>query len=101
MTPASTLRFPSAEWCVAYKDAINGNAGYKAAAKDWTHGPVAMVVGAEPAIGLAEDTAMWLDVDQGSCRDCRLVSRAEAEKASCGHNGPTSREIDMLDEERT
>ncbi len=79
---AGSLRFPSAEWCVAYKDAINGNAGYKAAAKDWTHGPVAMVVGAEPTIGIAEDTAMWLDVDQGSCRDCRLVSRAEAEKAS-------------------
>jgi putative sterol carrier protein len=77
-----TLRFPSAEWCAAYKDAINGNAGYKAAAKDWKHGPVAMVVGAEPAIGIPEDTAMWLDLDQGSCKDCRLVSREEAEKAS-------------------
>ena len=79
---ATTLRFPSAEWCAAYRDAINGNAGYKAAAREWTHGAVAMVVGAEPSIGIAEDTAMWLDVDQGSCRDCRLVSRAEAEKAS-------------------
>ncbi len=78
---ASPLRFPSAEWCAAYKDAINANPGYKAAAKDWTHGPVAMVVGAEPAIGIAEDTAMWLDLDQGTCRDCRLVSRAEADKA--------------------
>ena len=81
MTPASTLRFPSAEWCVAYKDAINGNPGYKAAAKDWTHGPVSMVVVADPAIGLAE-AAMWLDLDRGSCKDCRLVSREEAEKAS-------------------
>lgn len=74
--------FPSAEWAAAYKNAINLNAAYKAAAKDWTHGPVSMVVGAEPAIGIPEDTAMWLDLDQGSCKDCRLVSREEAEKAT-------------------
>jgi putative sterol carrier protein len=77
-----SLRFPSAEWCAAYKDAINANAGYKAAGKDWTFGPVAMVVTAEPSIGIAQDTAMWLDVHQGSCNGCRLVSREEAEKAS-------------------
>jgi len=76
------LRFPSAEWCVAYKDAINANPGYKAAGKDWTHGPVAYVVTAEPSIGLAEDTAMFLDLHQGTCRECRLTSREEAEKAN-------------------
>jgi putative sterol carrier protein len=78
----TALRFPSAEWCAAYKDAINANANYKAAGRDWTYGPVAMVVTAEPSIGIAEDTAMWLDVYQGGCNDCRLVSRDEAEKAS-------------------
>ena len=75
------LRFPSAEWCAAYKDAINSNQAYRAAGKDWVHGPVAMVVTAEPAIGLAEDMAMWLAVHQGECRECRLVSRQEAERA--------------------
>lgn len=75
------LRFPSAEWCASYKEAINGNAGYKTAAKDWTHGAVAMVVTAEPAIGIAEDMAMLLDLDRGTCRECRLVSRSEAETA--------------------
>jgi len=75
------LRFPSAEWCAAYKDAINANGNYRAAGRDWTHGPVAMVVTAEPSIGLPEDMAMWLDVYQGQCRDCRLVSREEANTA--------------------
>jgi putative sterol carrier protein len=79
---ASPLRFPSAEWCAAYEGAINANPGYRAAAKDWTHGPVAMVVVAEPSIGVPEDVAMWLDVHEGTCRSCRLVTRAEAEKAS-------------------
>jgi putative sterol carrier protein len=81
MAPAN-LRFPSAEWCAAYKDAINANPGYKAAGKEWTHGSVAMVVSAEPSIGIAEDMAMVLDVHQGTCRECRLTSREEAEKAA-------------------
>ncbi len=75
-------RFPSAEWCTACRDAINANAAYRVAAKDWTHGPVSMVVTAEPAIGIPEDLGMWLEVYQGDCRDCRLVSREEAEKAA-------------------
>ncbi len=78
----SRLRFPSVEWCAAYRDAINANPGYKAAGKEWTHGPVAMLVTAEPSLGIPEDLAMWLDVDRGECRDCRLVSREEAEEAA-------------------
>ena len=78
----SPIRFPSAEWCAAYKDAINANPAFKEAHREWTHGPVAMVVTADPSIGIAEDTAMWLDVERGSCKDCRLVSRQEAENAA-------------------
>jgi putative sterol carrier protein len=75
------IPFASAEWCAAFADAINANPGYRAAAKDWTHGAVAMVVTAEPAIGIAEDTGIWLDVDRGACRGWRLVSRQEADAA--------------------
>ena len=79
---AQNLRFPSAEWCVAYKDAINANPAFKEAHREWTHGAVAMVVTADPSIGIAEDTAMWLDVERGGCKGCRLVSRQEAENAA-------------------
>jgi putative sterol carrier protein len=72
--------FPSPEWVAAYKDAINASPEYKKAGKDWTHGVVAMVVKAEPALGLAEDLAMWLDVDSGVCRECRLMPAGEAEE---------------------
>jgi putative sterol carrier protein len=84
MTPSSgpmAIPFPSAEWCAAYRDAINANASYRAAGRDWTHGPVAMVVTAEPAIGMPDDMAMWLDLHQGECKACRLVSRQEADGA--------------------
>lgn len=72
--------FPSPEWMAAYKDAINANSEYKKAGKDWTHGAVAMVVKAEPSLGIDEDQAMWLDVERGECKDCRLVPGKEAEE---------------------
>jgi putative sterol carrier protein len=76
------LPFPSPEWAAAYKDALNANPAYKLAGKDWTHGVVAMVVKADAALGIPEDVGMWLDVAGGECKDCRLVSAAEAEAAA-------------------
>ncbi len=73
------LDFPSAEWVNAYKDAINANPEYRKAGKDWTHGVVAMVVQAEPSVGIVEDLAMLLDVHQGECRGCTLVPAREGE----------------------
>ncbi len=71
--------FPSPEWVEAYKSAINANPEYRKAGKDWTHGVVAMVVKADAALGLPDDMAMWLDVHQGECRDCKLMPASEAE----------------------
>jgi putative sterol carrier protein len=61
-------QFPSEEWTKAYKDAVNANAAYREAGKPWTFGSVAMVVQADPSIGIEEDTAMILDVHEGECR---------------------------------
>jgi len=72
------FEFPSPEWVNAYRDAINGNPEYAKAGKDWTHGVVAMVVKAEPTLGIPEDLAMWLDVHQGKCRDCKLLPAKDA-----------------------
>jgi putative sterol carrier protein len=74
--------FPSDEWARAYKDALNASAAYKQAGKDWTHGTVAMVVKADPALGIAEDTAMWLDVHGGECRECTLMPASKADAAA-------------------
>ena len=73
--------FPSQDWADAYKEAINTNDAYKTAGKDWTHGAVAMVVKADAALGIADDTALWLDIDRGLCTDCRLMPASEAQDA--------------------
>jgi putative sterol carrier protein len=74
-------RFPSDEWAQAFRAEVNKSAVYRQAAAAWTFGPVALVVRKDPAIGLADDTAMWLDLDRGECKAARVVGSAEAAKA--------------------
>ncbi|MGF1466872.1 MAG: SCP2 sterol-binding domain-containing protein [Sandaracinaceae bacterium] len=75
------IRFPTAEWTSAFKDAINANAAYAEAGSEWTHGSVAYVVAARPDLGLPEERAMLLDLHRGSCRDAQLVDAAQAQEA--------------------
>lgn len=73
--------FPSNEWVAAYEKAINASEEYRAASTEWTHGSVALVMPAQPAIGVPDDVGIWLDLDRGACRAAKLVSRTEAQQA--------------------
>lgn len=73
--------FPSPEWTAAYGEAINASDEYRAASTDWTHGSVALVMPAQPAIGVPDDVAILLDLDRGLCRSARLVARSDAQQA--------------------
>ncbi len=75
-------RFPSEAWTVAYKDAVNGNPNYKEAGKDWTHGTVAMVIKADPAVDLPLDMAMLLDVHGGECRSTSYLEADQAKQSA-------------------
>ncbi len=72
------IKFPSAEWTSAFKDAINANAAYQTAGAGWTHGKVAYVVKARPELGIDHDMAMVLDLHAGTCRESHMVDGAEA-----------------------
>ena len=73
--------FPSAEWVEEYKRQINLSEGYKKAGATWTAGVVALVTSAKPEIGINEDVGIWLDLHQGVCREAKIVSGEEAQKA--------------------
>lgn len=75
------FRFPSDEWAQAFREQLNGSAAYRAAAAGWTHGAVALVVRADPSLGLQDDIGMWLDLERGQCNGARVVGRDEAKKA--------------------
>ena len=81
--------FPSEPWATAYKSAVNDNPNYKSAGKDWTHGAVALIVRADPAIQLDQDMAILLDVHAGTCNAASYMSGSDArEKAAFAVEGP-------------
>jgi len=73
--------FPSPEWVAAYSAAIGASEEYRNASREWTHGAVALILPAQPEIGVPEDVGILLDLDRGECRSARLVPRAEAQQA--------------------
>src|SRR4051812_17716452 len=73
--------FPSPEWVAAYRTAIVASDDYRAASGEWTHGPVALVIPAQPDIGVPDDIGIWLDLERGDCRAARVVTRDEAQGA--------------------
>ncbi|HEY7686052.1 MAG TPA: hypothetical protein VH833_08110 [Gemmatimonadales bacterium] len=81
MNQAGALQFLSAEWVDACMAAINASETYRVTSADWTHGPVALVAAAQPALGLERAQGVWIDLDRGICRAARLVSPEEAEGA--------------------
>ncbi len=83
--------FPSREWAQAFHQEVNASAAYRQAAATWTYGPVALVIKADPAIGLAADVGLWLDIERGQCREVRVVDAAEAARAPFCISGEYSR----------
>jgi putative sterol carrier protein len=79
---AAPLQFLSPEWVAASMAAINASETYRVTSADWTHGPVALVASAQPALGLERALGIWIDLDRGMCRAARLVNSEEAESAS-------------------
>ena len=76
-----TLAFPSPEWVTAYGVAINASDSYREASTEWTHGAVALVVTPRPEIGIPNPVGIWLDLERGVCRDAKVVSQTEAQRA--------------------
>ena len=75
------IRFPSAEWTAAFRDAINAIPGYAKHGAGWTHGKVAYVVAPRPELGIEGDTAMVLDLCEGRCREAVLTDAETANDA--------------------
>ncbi|MGH7856071.1 MAG: SCP2 sterol-binding domain-containing protein, partial [Candidatus Binatia bacterium] len=88
-------RFPSAEWFAAFARAVNDSAEHKEAAAAW-EGDVTLVVEAEPDHGVHEDTYAWLDLWHGACREARIVSVDEGERARFVISAPYSRWKDVI-----
>ncbi|HUF28693.1 MAG TPA: SCP2 sterol-binding domain-containing protein [Gemmatimonadaceae bacterium] len=67
-------------WADSFRIAINDDADYRAAAKGWQW-PMALILDPSAALGYPEAVAVRLDLDEGVCREARIVAPAEADAA--------------------
>ena len=91
-------QFPSEEWLTQYAELINKSDAYQEAAADW-EGDVVYVVEAEPDKGVAEDVWAYLDLWHGECRQAKVVSAQDGEKARFVIRAPYSRWKEVIKQE--
>lgn len=65
------------DWADAFREAINADAAYRQAARNWPW-PVALVVAARPELGIPADTAVEVDLDRGHCTASRVVPAGQS-----------------------
>lgn len=88
--------FATEEWLGAYKDAINASPEIAEAAKDWER-DIAIVVEADPEHGIPIDLCGWFDVQHGKCREAKIVTPEEGERATYVISGPYLRWKDVIE----
>ena len=67
-------------WADAFRDAINDDADYRAAAAGWTW-PLALVLEPVPALGYPDGAAVRLELDRGRCDRATATAPASAAAA--------------------
>ena len=87
--------FPSPEWLVAYREAINADDAFRHAAQGWG-GDITLVVEAEPDKGVGADSWAWFDMNDPQNVDAKVVSPEEGERARYVIRAPYSIWKDVL-----
>jgi len=75
------------EWAAAWGAALNRSAAYGAAGKDW-EGALVLQAQADAVRGLPDAAAVWLDLWRGTCREARLATAADLDRARFVISGP-------------
>lgn len=83
-------KFGTVEWVDAYRDAINSDAAIAESTKEWER-EIAMVVEAEPDKGIPVDLRGLFVIDHGECREARIVTADEVDRADFVIRAPYSR----------
>jgi putative sterol carrier protein len=72
----------SAEWSEACCARMNAREGYRAAAAAGWEGATVLVMGADAALGVHADRAVWLDLHDGACRGTRPATARDLAEAA-------------------
>jgi putative sterol carrier protein len=86
------------EWGRACCEEINRRPEYREAAAGWV-GAVVLVMERDPALGVEEDRALWLDLHRGECRGTRPATPDDLEQAPYVMRAPPAAWRHILDGE--
>ena len=89
-------KFGTQEWADAYKDALNSNPNYKAAAS-WWEGDFLFIVKASG--NLDHDIRMFIGLFHGDCTDARVVKEGEEVEAAYKYEGEYDNWVKILKQE--
>ena len=70
------------EWASACCEALNRGGAYAVAAAGWEEGASVLTMAADPAHGITEDRAVFVDAHRGHCNGARMATEADVEAAS-------------------
>jgi putative sterol carrier protein len=70
----------TAEWSRACCQALNERPNYAAVGADWRDA-VVLVMGADPALGIHDERAVYLDLYEGACRGTRVATAEDRASA--------------------
>ena len=85
----------TAPWAAAWRRELNASAKYRDKAAAW-EGAVALRMSADPALGITEPRAVWLDLHHGACRDARPATATDLDKAAYVFDGEPAAWKDVL-----
>ncbi|MFW5696771.1 MAG: wax ester/triacylglycerol synthase domain-containing protein, partial [Phototrophicaceae bacterium] len=63
----------SEAWAQAYAEALNNSQDYYRASTKWTAGPLTFIMRASPKHGIRTDSAVFLDLYRGKCREAKAM----------------------------
>jgi putative sterol carrier protein len=86
-------KFPSQEWADLYRQALNENASYEQAARDW-EGDFLFII--TPDQRFPQEAILYLDLYHGKCREARLLSSRGERAAAYTLEGPFSSWLELL-----
>jgi putative sterol carrier protein len=79
-TPGGAPEIFTAPWAHSWCHELNASEAYRAAAADW-EGALALVMGADPSLGIPDDRILYLDLHHGACRQARLAEGDDLDAA--------------------
>ena len=90
------LKFGSAEWVQAYKDALNANKDYETAAATWEGDFIFEVT---PDGNLDHGISFWIDLQHGKALDAKVLTNAAEKDAAFTATGKYSDFMKIINKE--